>query len=233
MAGKSDRATILKRLRAEIDGGFAIYDALCGSGITAKMAARGGASMVTTHSLAFFRMQGLSSMAGYLPICDANALTLELGERQLGGLILVQAPLYPGDSGASVVDVRGDWLGLIRGGLAVPGMGGWPSSTSEPGTDPGCFNIPHNIVTDAAGLVYVADRENSRVQIFDSGGKYLGQWNNLHRPCGVSLCVVHYSWPRSRSPSSRPCRSTASMRWKISRAGIAAAADRRLPGYRS
>src|SRR5262245_249653 len=83
MAATSDRATILRRLWAEIDGGCAIYDALCGSGITAKMAARGGASMVTTHSLAYFRMQGLSSMAGYLPICDANALTLELGERSL------------------------------------------------------------------------------------------------------------------------------------------------------
>src|SRR5262245_60422273 len=83
MAATSDRATILRRLWADIDGGCAIYDALCGSGITAKMAARGGASMVTTHSLAYFRMQGLSSMAGYLPICDANALTLELGERAL------------------------------------------------------------------------------------------------------------------------------------------------------
>src|SRR5262245_17576812 len=83
MAAKSDRAAILSRLRMEIEDGHAIYDALCGSGITAKMAARGGASMVTTHSLAYFRMQGLSSMAGYLPICDANALTLELGERAL------------------------------------------------------------------------------------------------------------------------------------------------------
>jgi S1-C subfamily serine protease len=45
---------------------------------------------------------------------------LKLGQRQLGGLIQVQAPLYPGDSGAAVVDVRGDWLGLIRGGLAIP-----------------------------------------------------------------------------------------------------------------
>jgi predicted TIM-barrel enzyme len=80
---KFDRDTILKRLRAECAAGTAIYDALCGSGITAKMAAQGGASMVTTHSLAYFRMQGLSSMAGYLPICDANALTLELGERSL------------------------------------------------------------------------------------------------------------------------------------------------------
>jgi predicted TIM-barrel enzyme len=80
---KPDRAAIVQRLRKEIDEGFAIYDALCGSGITAKMAARGGASMVTTHCLAYFRMQGFSSMAGYLPICDANALTLDLGERAL------------------------------------------------------------------------------------------------------------------------------------------------------
>src|SRR5207249_10861904 len=40
-------------------------------------------------------------------------------------------------------------------------------SWGEPGTDPGCFNLPHNIATDSEGLVYVADRENHRVQLFD------------------------------------------------------------------
>jgi len=60
------------------------------------------------------------------------------------------------------------------------------TSWGEPGTDPGCFNVPHNIATDAAGLVYVADRENHRVQIFDGNGQYLAQWNNLHRPCGLA-----------------------------------------------
>jgi DNA-binding beta-propeller fold protein YncE len=59
-------------------------------------------------------------------------------------------------------------------------------SWGEPGTDPGCFNLPHNIATDAAGLVYVADRENHRVQVFDPNGRYLAQWNNLHRPCGLA-----------------------------------------------
>src|SRR5260370_1150848 len=39
--------------------------------------------------------------------------------------------------------------------------------------------------TDAEGLIYVADRENHRVQIFDGRGQYLGQLNNLHRPCGL------------------------------------------------
>jgi DNA-binding beta-propeller fold protein YncE len=58
-------------------------------------------------------------------------------------------------------------------------------SWGEPGTDPGCFNLPHNIATDAAGLVYVADRENHRVQVFDGQGRYQAQINNLHRPCGL------------------------------------------------
>jgi len=95
MAGKYGREKIVERLNAEIRGGRSIYDALCGSGITAKMAARGGADMVTTHCLAYFRMQGMSSMAGYLPICDANALTLELGERALANVVR-DCPLVAG-----------------------------------------------------------------------------------------------------------------------------------------
>ena len=60
-------------------------------------------------------------------------------------------------------------------------------SWGEPGTDPGQFNIVHNITTDADGWVYVADRENHRVQVFDGNGKYETQWNNLHRPCGLYM----------------------------------------------
>jgi predicted TIM-barrel enzyme len=95
MAGKFTREKIVERLQAEIRDGRPVYDALCGSGITAKMAARGGADMVTTHCLAYFRMQGMSSMAGYLPICDANALTLELGERALVNVVR-DCPLVAG-----------------------------------------------------------------------------------------------------------------------------------------
>ncbi len=60
-------------------------------------------------------------------------------------------------------------------------------SWGEPGTGPGEFNIVHNICTDADGWVYVADRENHRVQVFDGNGKYETQWNNLHRPCGLYM----------------------------------------------
>ena len=61
-------------------------------------------------------------------------------------------------------------------------------SWGEPGTDPGQFNIAHNIATDPEGWVYVADRENHRVQVFDGNGKYETQWVNMHRPCGLYCC---------------------------------------------
>lgn len=58
-------------------------------------------------------------------------------------------------------------------------------SWGESGTKPGQFNLVHNIVTDKDGWVYVADRENHRIQVFNGDGKYETQWNNLHRPSGL------------------------------------------------
>ena len=60
-------------------------------------------------------------------------------------------------------------------------------SWGESGTDPGQFNIVHSVCTDREGFVYVADRENHRVQIFDPKGRYITQWNNMHRPCGFFI----------------------------------------------
>ena len=44
------------------------------------------------------------------------------------------------------------------------------------GTGEGRFRVPHSIAIDRRGDVYVADRENSRVQIFDAAGTYRAQW---------------------------------------------------------
>ena len=64
-------------------------------------------------------------------------------------------------------------------------------SWGEPGTGEGEFNIVHNICCDADGWVYVADRENHRVQVFDGNGKFETQWQNLHRPCGLCMPYGH------------------------------------------
>jgi sugar lactone lactonase YvrE len=53
--------------------------------------------------------------------------------------------------------------------------GNWLKSWGERGTAPGQFNTPHSIATDAEGHVYVADRGNHRIQVFDGDGKFLRQ----------------------------------------------------------
>jgi hypothetical protein len=60
-------------------------------------------------------------------------------------------------------------------------------SWGSPGSGPGEFNVVHNICCDTDGLVYVADRENHRIQVFDGKGRFRAQWNNLHRPSGLFL----------------------------------------------
>ena len=52
---------------------------------------------------------------------------------------------------------------------------------------PGELNVIHSVCTDKEGHVYIADRENHRIQIFDGKGNYVTQWNNMHRPCGLYL----------------------------------------------
>ncbi len=60
-------------------------------------------------------------------------------------------------------------------------------SWGAPGTDPGEFNIVHNIATDRDGWVYVADRENHRIQVFDRNGKFETMWATVHRPCALHM----------------------------------------------
>jgi hypothetical protein len=53
--------------------------------------------------------------------------------------------------------------------------GNWIKSWGEPGDQPGQFNTPHSIAVDAQNNVYVADRGNRRIQVFDGEGKFLRQ----------------------------------------------------------
>jgi hypothetical protein len=51
--------------------------------------------------------------------------------------------------------------------------GNWVKSWGERGDQPGFFNTPHSIAADAAGNIYVADRTNRRIQVFDGEGTLL------------------------------------------------------------
>jgi DNA-binding beta-propeller fold protein YncE len=55
------------------------------------------------------------------------------------------------------------------------------------GTGPGEFGLPHNLVVDSQGRVYVTDRDNERVQVFDAAGTFLAEWKDIG---GVSALAV-------------------------------------------
>ena len=55
------------------------------------------------------------------------------------------------------------------------------------GSGAGEFRGPHDLAMDAEGRLFVADRGNMRIQIFDQDGKYLGEWKQFSRPSGVYI----------------------------------------------
>ena len=64
------------------------------------------------------------------------------------------------------------------------------------GDKPGEFNLPHSISIDAEGRVYVADRENRRIQVFDHTGKFLAVWKReeLGRPFAVTIGPDNFAY---------------------------------------
>jgi len=60
-------------------------------------------------------------------------------------------------------------------------------SWGEPGTGPGQFMLPHGIWCASDGRVFVADRENDRIQIFSPDGEYLAAWSDVQRPTAVYM----------------------------------------------
>jgi NHL repeat len=67
--------------------------------------------------------------------------------------------------------------GYINSRVAkVDENGNWLKSWGDRGTGPGQFRTPHSITTDAQGNVYVADRGNRRIQVFDGDGNFQRQF---------------------------------------------------------
>ncbi len=60
-------------------------------------------------------------------------------------------------------------------------------SWGAPGGKPEHFRLPHDIALDKMGRLLVADRENSRIQLFDQSGTLLGIWHDVIRPTGIGI----------------------------------------------
>ncbi len=61
--------------------------------------------------------------------------------------------------------------------------GGVDAATAERGL----FNDPHHIAMDSTGRLYISDRGNNRIQIFEQDGTFLGLWTHLGRPSSIAI----------------------------------------------
>src|SRR5438067_6595399 len=109
-AVRYSRAQCLARLRGEIAAGRPLLMTSAGAGICAKFIERGGADILGVYNTGYFRMQGHGSLAGMLPMADANALVYRMGVRE----VLPQVKGTPVVAGLAGVDVTRDVPRFLR-----------------------------------------------------------------------------------------------------------------------
>ncbi len=78
--------------------------------------------------------------------------------------------------------------------------GKYVNQWGQAGSKPGRFALPHSIVADSHGRLYVADRENARIQVFDTKGKLLAVWADIITPWGLWLTKKEELWVCGSSP---------------------------------
>jgi predicted TIM-barrel enzyme len=100
MALRYPRETCLTRLRTQIEAGRAIVMTGAGNGLAAKFIERGGVDLIGIYNTGYFRMQGYGSLAGMLPILDANKVVFRTAERE----VLPQVRATPVVAGVNGVD---------------------------------------------------------------------------------------------------------------------------------
>jgi predicted TIM-barrel enzyme len=83
MARRYSRTEFLARLRSEIARGKPLVMTGAGSGVCAKFIERGGVDILGVYNTGYFRMQGYGSLAGMLPIADANGLVYDMARREV------------------------------------------------------------------------------------------------------------------------------------------------------
>ena len=110
MARRYSRQEFLDRLWNEINRGKPLVMASAGNGIAAKFIERGEADILGVYNTGYFRMQGYGSLAGMLPMADANELVYQMGRRD----VLPQVKRVPVVAGLNGVDVLRDMTRFLE-----------------------------------------------------------------------------------------------------------------------
>jgi predicted TIM-barrel enzyme len=144
MAIRYGRAECLRRLWEQVASGHGLVMTGAGNGIAAKFIERGGVDLIGIYNTGYFRMQGYGSLAGMLPILDANELVFHTAERE----VLPQVHTTPVIAGVNGVDPLRDMRRFLEdlGRIGISGVHNFPTV--------GWFDGEFRRTLEATGLGY-------------------------------------------------------------------------------
>jgi len=164
---------------------------------------------IRTFGDAFTRAHGLRIDAdGNLWATDVGAHVVVKLNREGHVLLTIgtkgQAGTWDEAAGAHLLDQPND-VAIGRNGHVFVVQGHTPGAMGDPrvlkfdrtgkfikswggkGKEPGKFEIAHGVAIDAKGLLWVMDRENQRIQVFDQDGTFVRQMTYAGLPCSIAI----------------------------------------------
>lgn len=119
------RKQVLERLQRSFDKGEPLLAVGAGTGITAKFAEQGGADLIVIYNSGRYRMSGFGSCAGLLAYGDANAIVMEMGEREVLPVVK-EVPVIAGINGTDPTRRMRNFLKQVKA-MGFDGVNNFPT----------------------------------------------------------------------------------------------------------
>ena len=123
MAGIA-RQEIIKRLRSQVDAGRPIVGCGAGTGISAKLAEKGGADLIIIYNSGRYRMAGRGSLAGLMPYGDANGIVVDMASEVLP--VVKDTPVLAGVCGTDPFRLMPEFLQQLKA-IGFSGVQNFPT----------------------------------------------------------------------------------------------------------
>ncbi len=92
--------------------------------------------------------------------------------------------------------------------------GEYVGSWGAKGSGPGEFDGPHALAVDSQGRLFVADRSNNRIQVFDSNMNFIDDWHHFGRPSGVAITADDTLYESDSESGKRIAGAVRNPGWK-------------------
>lgn len=139
------------------------------------------------HTLRKFTPEGQQLMVIGIP-----GVPSETGydEKKGHGSVIKSGPPFNRPTGIAVAQNGEIYVSDGYGNARIhrfSGDGNLIQSWGEPGEGPGQFRLPHAVAISSDQRIFVADRENDRIQIFSPDGLFLEEWRHVQRPTDIAF----------------------------------------------